>query len=270
MLLSALQVFPRTYDLVLNTDVNTGGYTQWFFFAVSNMAAGEEYTFHLVNHDKANSQFNFGMQPVVWSAAAHAARGAGWRRAGDGIAYFRNGLGRQPAHPPPGADKGPLPPAAPPAAAAAYYTASFTLVFDTPGDTCFVAYHFPYTYTDLQAYLARLMASPAAAAGCIARHTLCRTSGGLRCDLLTVTEPDPSPDGADDAAIVGSPALVRAALFFFFCGFPRTRCRSSENTNRLLSHRASRWRSGRMCLCRRACTPARPTRRGPCRGCSIS
>ncbi len=87
------QVFPRTYDLVLNNDLNTAGYTQWFYFAVSNMVPGEPYTFHVVNHDKANSQFNFGMQPVVWSAAAHARHGHGWRRAGDGVAYFRNGLG---------------------------------------------------------------------------------------------------------------------------------------------------------------------------------
>ena len=59
----------RQYDLILNPDVNSDKHHQWFYFQVSHMKSGEHfpYIFNIINYEKANSQFNFGMQPVMFS-----------------------------------------------------------------------------------------------------------------------------------------------------------------------------------------------------------
>lgn len=58
----AVQIHATMYDLVLSSDVNTAGHTQWFYFGVSQMQKGVRYRFNIVNLEKSNSQFNFGMQ----------------------------------------------------------------------------------------------------------------------------------------------------------------------------------------------------------------
>lgn len=48
------------YDLVLNSDINSNHYHQWFYFEVSNMRVGTTYRFNIINCEKSNSQFNYG------------------------------------------------------------------------------------------------------------------------------------------------------------------------------------------------------------------
>jgi hypothetical protein len=62
-----LQVTEFEYDLVLQPDINTRGHTQWFFFAVSNMRAGEAYRFNIINLLKDDSTYNMGMLPLMHS-----------------------------------------------------------------------------------------------------------------------------------------------------------------------------------------------------------
>lgn len=56
------EVFPprHEYDLVLNSDINSNHYHQWFYFEVSNMRVGIPYRFNIINCEKSNSQFNYG------------------------------------------------------------------------------------------------------------------------------------------------------------------------------------------------------------------
>ncbi|KRX00032.1 hypothetical protein PPERSA_07229 [Pseudocohnilembus persalinus] len=51
-LLMAYKVGPFEYDLVLQNDINTKGYTQWFFFSVGNAKKNTPYTFNIVNMKK--------------------------------------------------------------------------------------------------------------------------------------------------------------------------------------------------------------------------
>lgn len=54
-------VFSRyEYDLVLNSDINSNHYHQWFYFEVSGMRVGTSYRFNIINCEKSNSQFNYG------------------------------------------------------------------------------------------------------------------------------------------------------------------------------------------------------------------
>jgi hypothetical protein len=60
------------YDLLVMPDINTragysGGHTQWYYFAVSNMRKGISYTFNIVNLLKDDSLYNRGMRPAMFS-----------------------------------------------------------------------------------------------------------------------------------------------------------------------------------------------------------
>lgn len=50
---------------------------QWFYFQVSNMLPGETYMFNIVNFQKVNSQFNYGLQPVMFSVRDHLSNATG-------------------------------------------------------------------------------------------------------------------------------------------------------------------------------------------------
>ena len=53
-------VFRNEYDLILNSDINSNHYHQWFYFEVSGMRPSIAYRFNIINCEKSNSQFNYG------------------------------------------------------------------------------------------------------------------------------------------------------------------------------------------------------------------
>lgn len=65
----AIQVGPREYELILNSDVNSDRHHNWFYFEVSNMDNTAPYIFNIVNFEKMNSQFNYGMKPILYSVS---------------------------------------------------------------------------------------------------------------------------------------------------------------------------------------------------------
>ena len=88
----AVQIGPTEYELLLSPDINQqSSHFQWFYFEVSGMRRGVEYTFEVVNCLKSVSMFSRGMQPVLFSVAEAVLHGRpGWVRAGSEISYFRN------------------------------------------------------------------------------------------------------------------------------------------------------------------------------------
>ena len=58
---------PFEYDLVLQPDLNTTGHTQWYFFAVTNVRAGQRYTLNVVNLQKPDSLYAHGLLPLLHS-----------------------------------------------------------------------------------------------------------------------------------------------------------------------------------------------------------
>ena len=47
--LSGVNLKVHTYDLYLHNDIYTNGNTQWFYFKVSNVKAGQQVTFNIKN-----------------------------------------------------------------------------------------------------------------------------------------------------------------------------------------------------------------------------
>ncbi|XP_047117831.1 cytosolic carboxypeptidase 1-like isoform X1 [Schistocerca piceifrons] len=131
----AIQVGLREYDLILMPDVNSSKHHQWFYFEISGMETDVVYTFNIINCEKQNSQFNYGMKPIMYSVQEAVAGRSGWVRVGTDICYYRNSY-QNPA-----------------GKYRTYLTTTFSLKFPHANDICYIAYHFPFTYSRLLAHI---------------------------------------------------------------------------------------------------------------------
>ncbi|XP_073798977.1 cytosolic carboxypeptidase 4 isoform X9 [Danio rerio] len=165
----AIQVRSHEYDLILNADVNSSAHCQWFYFEVSGMMANVPYRFNIINCEKGNSQCNYGMQPVLYSVREALEGRPHWLRTGSEICYYRNNFcpRRGQKHP--------------------FYTLTFTVTFRHEDDVCYLAYHYPYTYTTLQTHLKMLEKSVDPRKVFFRHQNLCDTLGGNSCSLVTIT-----------------------------------------------------------------------------------
>ncbi|XP_053742457.1 cytosolic carboxypeptidase 4 isoform X2 [Synchiropus splendidus] len=166
----AVQVRRFEYDLVLNADANCSQHAQWFYFEVSNMQADVPYRFNVINCEKSNSQFNYGMQPVLYSVREALEGRPHWVRAGADVCYYRNHF--CPA-------RGRRKPS--------FYTLTFTITFKHQEDVCYLAYHYPYTYSALKAHLNVLQKSVDPAQVFFQQQVLCTTLTGNPCPVVTIT-----------------------------------------------------------------------------------
>jgi len=92
------------------------------------MRTDRTYRFNIINFEKVNSQFNSGMQPVMFSVRDALNGKPYWRRVGEKISYYKNTYGKKKK---------------------IFYTLTFNIHFTYENDVCYVAYHYPYTYTTL-------------------------------------------------------------------------------------------------------------------------
>ena len=157
------------YNLLLQTDINSRGHTQWFFFSVKNTQSSFPVKFNILNFPKSDSLFNYGMKILIYSEKNSKNLATGWFRGGENIMYYPNGVIRE--NSPTGK---------------CYYTLSFTYCFDFSDDLVYFAYSLPYSYTEVQALLDSYERDPVRSQF-IHRKTLCRSLGGNNCDYLTIT-----------------------------------------------------------------------------------
>ncbi|XP_068954645.1 cytosolic carboxypeptidase 4 [Petaurus breviceps papuanus] len=169
----AIQVREFEYDLLINADVNCIQHQQWFYFKVSSMKAAIPYRFNVINCEKVNSQFNYGMQPTMYSVKEALQGRPHWVRVGYDICYYKNHYRQNSA------------------VAGAYgkchYTLTFSVTFPHNEDVCYLAYHYPYTYTALMAHLDFLEKSVNHKKVYFQHQVLCQTLGGNPCPLVTIT-----------------------------------------------------------------------------------
>ncbi|XP_029017014.1 cytosolic carboxypeptidase 1 isoform X2 [Betta splendens] len=169
----AVQIRKYEYDLVLNSDINSNHYHQWFYFEVSGMRVGTSYRFNIINCEKSNSQFNYGMQVLMYSVQEAISGRPCWLRTGTDICYYKNHFARSSIAA--GGQKG-----------KSYYTLTFSTSFTHKDDVCYFAYHYPYTYSTLKMHLSKLEALRTPQIY-LRQDVLCETLGGNTCPLLTIT-----------------------------------------------------------------------------------
>lgn len=63
----AIKVSEDEYNLLLDYDAETQGYTQWFYFSVQNYKPNHRVRFNIINLMKYDSLYNNGMKPLVYS-----------------------------------------------------------------------------------------------------------------------------------------------------------------------------------------------------------
>mgnify|MGYP003690202717 CR=1 FL=1 len=80
-----------------------------------------------------------GMKPVMFSVSDAMDGKPYWFRTGSSICYYKNHFTRSAQAT--GGVKGKT-----------YYTATFTVTFKNDKDICYLAYHYPYTFTTLQVW----------------------------------------------------------------------------------------------------------------------
>lgn len=154
------------YDLLMQTDINTKGHTQWFYFKVQNPTT-KTVKFNILNFSKNDSLFNYGMQIVIHSEKHYQKTKTQWFRGGKEISYFGNNIKRN--------SKG-----------GTYYTLTFTYEFLYESDTVSFAYCYPYSYSRLLQDLENLEMN---FADIVSRRTLCLSISDKRCELVTITAP---------------------------------------------------------------------------------
>uniref|UniRef100_A0A8C3JZ52 ATP/GTP binding protein like 1 n=1 Tax=Calidris pygmaea TaxID=425635 RepID=A0A8C3JZ52_9CHAR len=170
----AIQVREFEYDLIMNADVNSNHHHQWFYFEVRDMKLAVPYRFNIINCEKLNSQFNYGMQLVMYSVKEALQGRPRWLRAGHDICYYKNHYSCSTAAG--GGMRGKC-----------YYTLSFTIKFPHKDDVCYLAYHYPYTYSTMMSHLDILEQKRNPKKVYWRQQTLCQTLGGNPCPLLTIT-----------------------------------------------------------------------------------
>ncbi|XP_056370249.1 cytosolic carboxypeptidase 1 isoform X2 [Oenanthe melanoleuca] len=169
-----IQIRKNEYDLILNSDINSNHYHQWFYFEVSGMKTGVGYRFNIINCEKSNSQFNYGMQPLMYSVQEALHSRPCWTRVGTDICYYKNHFSRSSIAA--GGQKG-----------KSYYTITFTVTFRHKDDVCYFAYHYPYTYTTLKMHLKKLESMHNPQQIYFRQDVLCETLAGNSCPLVTIT-----------------------------------------------------------------------------------
>ncbi|XP_072001235.1 cytosolic carboxypeptidase 3 isoform X2 [Engystomops pustulosus] len=172
-----VQVSDYDYQLTLRTDLYTERHTQWFYFRVQNTRAGVRYRFTIVNFMKPTSLYNHGMRPLMYSEADANTRHMGWRRVGSEIRYYKNGEGQD------------------------HYSLSWTFSFPHGSDTCYFAHCYPYTYSNLQDYLAGIATDPQRSRYCKIR-VLCHSLAGNMVYVLTITNPSPTTKKKKKKAVI--------------------------------------------------------------------
>ncbi|XP_062924897.1 cytosolic carboxypeptidase 1 isoform X3 [Mobula hypostoma] len=170
----AVQIRKFEYDLILNSDINSNHHHQWFYFEVSGMRNAIPYRFNIINCEKSNSQFNYGMHPLMYSVQEAMLGRPRWVRTGTDICYYKNHFSRSSIAA--GGQKG-----------KSYYTLTFTMTFTHKDDVCYFAYHYPYTYSTLQMHVQKLETLHDPQQIYFRWDSICETLGGNPCPVLTIT-----------------------------------------------------------------------------------
>eukprot|EP00466_Bigelowiella_natans_P019973 jgi/Bigna1/35118/e_gw1.8.156.1 len=201
-LMRAIRVGPTEYDLILHPDTNTNGFTQWFYFGVQHMRAGQTYTFNIINNEKSSSVFNDGMRPVIFSAKEHKATGQGW-----GHSTSTSSAKHQPSPPSASATASTTTTTSSSSSSSpsssspdTFYTLSMSMKFPHTEDYVRLAYFYPFTYSYNRAFL-RSIQSNKRASSYMYRQSLCRTRGNNVVELLTITDfGSSSPAGSSSSS----------------------------------------------------------------------
>ena len=120
------------YELFLHNDTNTSGYTQWFFFRISNIKKDKKVNLKIMNFLRKRTKYSNGIKIWCYSRKDAEINKIGWHHTTEEVNYYKNFLYKL--------NKGKK---------EYFYTLSFNYTFKYDNDEVFFANCIPFTYTDL-------------------------------------------------------------------------------------------------------------------------
>ena len=120
------------YQLFLHNDTNTLGYTQWFFYRVTNTQKNKKVNFKIMNCLRKSTKYCYGVKIYVYSKKLNTEKEISWHHTNENVLYYKNNLYKI-------QNKKRFD----------FYTLSFDYTFKYNDDEIFFANCIPYTYTDL-------------------------------------------------------------------------------------------------------------------------
>nr|CAD7420447.1 unnamed protein product [Timema poppensis] len=112
------------------------------------------------------------MKPLLYSVREATLGQMGWVRTGRDICYYRNSYQNL-------GSKG-----------RSYFTTTFTVEFPHAYDVCYIAYHYPYTYSQLLTQIWKWETVVNPAVTFFRAESLCSSLNGNETPLLTITAPE--------------------------------------------------------------------------------
>ena len=122
----------NTYQLFLQNDTNTRGYSQWFFFKISNGKKGQKIKLNIMNFQRKKTRYSNGLKIWYFSTQKKYEKKIGWHHTTEPVEYFQNFLFNY--------AKGKR---------YYYYTLSFEYSFEYDNDEIYFANSLPFLYTDV-------------------------------------------------------------------------------------------------------------------------
>ncbi|XP_024940729.1 cytosolic carboxypeptidase 2 [Cephus cinctus] len=180
-----IKITDTYYQLHLRRDLYTQRHMQWYYFRISNTKSRTIYRLSIVNFCKEDSLYNEGLRPLLYSTKDATMHAIGWRRCGDNITYYRNDSSSSSS-----SDE-----------ERESHTLTFNVSFPHDQDTVYLAHCYPYTYSDLQEYLGKIVVDPMKTRFTKLR-LLCRTLAGNNVYYLTVTAPAFNDDARKKKGVV--------------------------------------------------------------------
>ena len=177
-----IQTGDYEYDIYLNPDYQTGTFTQWYFFRIENTRKGKKYTFNIKNYQKSDSLYNLGMLPLVYSRKDYEKYKRSWQRAGENICYYQD----------PCKKKGSM----------LNYAMSFNVYFKYDKDEVYMAHWYPYTYSDLKAFINKKWN----ARDRVRKTSMWKTLAGNDSDMIIITN-----FNSEDEEIADRQAVILSA-----------------------------------------------------------
>ena len=168
-----IQIDDFEYDVILRNDYNSQGYTQWYFFRISNIKADVKYTFNIKNFFKPDSLYNQGMKPLIYSTKKADLEGIGWYRGGEEIWYYQNSIKKK-------------------TGSGFMFSLTFSIEFPFDNDEVYIAHCFPYTYRDWKEHI-DLVCNDDKKSGKenmknkVRKTELCKSLAGNSLDMIIVT-----------------------------------------------------------------------------------
>ncbi len=158
------------YQLFLSNDTNTTGYTQWFFFRITNTKKNKKVNLSIMNMLRKRTKYQNGIKIWIYSKKKNLEHNnIGWHHTNEDVKYYRNFLYRL--------IKGKR---------QYFYTLSFDYTFEYDNDEIYFANCIPFTYTDVMKELNEYTKYENNKYPFFHRKTLCTTLAGNDVDYITI------------------------------------------------------------------------------------